>query len=420
VTPGRALPTHTDLENAPRAQDARPLEMHNVNRPCSISPVSAATLVLALSLAGCSSVENLLAGDKIDYRSGAAKTAPLEVPPDLTQLARDGRYQPQSGVVSATTFQNQTAAGTPATAGTAQTVAPQQVGDLRLERQGSTRWLVSSQTPEQLWPQLRAFWQERGFNLAVDSPEAGVMETDWAENRANIANDLIRRTLGRVLDGLYDTGLRDRFRTRIERTPQGTEIFVSHRGMEEVLTGQAKDQTIWRHRANDPGLEAEMLARLMVKLGAKEQDARAAVTAAAPGAAAPAAPGAAPAGPARARVLTDQPAAALQIDEPFDRAWRRVGLALDRTGFTVEDRDRANGVYYVRYADPKLAGKEEPGFFSRLFGGEKGGGAPQRYRIEVKRGNTATTTVSVLNAQGGPENSDIAKQIVSLLVEDLK
>jgi outer membrane protein assembly factor BamC len=408
----------SDLENAPHAASVRSLEMRNVNRsPSILRPVPAAMLALALSLVGCSSLENALGGDKIDYKSSAAKTAPLEVPPDLTQLARDNRYQPQSGIVSASSFQNPSAAPAAAAASGAQTVAPQQVGDVRIERQGNTRWLVTSQTPEQLWPQLRAFWTERGFNIVLDSPEAGVMETDWAENRANIPQDLIRRTIGKVFDSLYDTGLRDKYRTRLERTPQGTEIYVSHRGMEEVLTGQAKDNTTWRQRPSDPGLEAEMLQRLMVRLGTKEQDARAAVATATP--ASGAAP-AQPAGPARARLLSGQPAAALQVDEPFDRAWRRVGLALDRAGFTVEDRDRANGVYYVRYADPKLAGKEEPGFFSRLFGGEKGGGAPQRYRIEVKRGTGEKTTVSVLNSQSAPDNGEVAQQIVSLLVDDLK
>ncbi|MEW6704244.1 MAG: outer membrane protein assembly factor BamC [Pseudomonadota bacterium] len=406
--------------NAPRGLAARPLEMRNVNRFPSISPVAAATVVLALSLAGCSSMENMLGGDKIDYKSAAAKTAPLEVPPDLTQLARDGRYQPQSGVVSATNYQAQAAAGSVPTAGSAQTVAPQQIGEVRVERQGDTRWLVTPQSPEQLWPQLRAFWQERGLNVVVDNPEAGVMETDWAENRAKIADDIIRRTIGRVLDSFYDTGLRDKFRTRVERTPQGTEIYISHRGMEEVLTGQARENTVWRPRPNDPELEAEMLARLMVKLGAKDQEAARSAVAAATPASGPAAAAPQATGPARARLLTDQPAAALQVDEPFDRAWRRVGLALDRTGFTVEDRDRANGVYYVRYADPKLAGKEDPGFFSRLFGGEKPAGAPARYRIEVKRGGTTSTTVAVLNPQGAPDNSDVAKQIVSLLVDDLK
>ncbi len=390
--------------------------MRNVTRIPSISPVRAATLSFVVALAGCSSMETVLSGDKIDYRSQASKTTPLEVPPDLTQLHREGRYQPQGGVVSAANYQPGSTASPAAAVG--QTVAPQQVGDVRIERSGTTRWLVSSQTPEQLWPQLRAFWQERGFNIALDTPEAGVMETDWAENRAKLGDDFIRRAIGKVFDSIYSTGERDKFRTRVERTAQGTEVYISHRGMEEVLTGQGKDNPMWHQRPNDPNLEAEMLARLMVKLGAREQDARNAVAAAPAAAASGAAPAAT--GPVRARLLSGQAAASLQVDEPFDRAWRRVGLALDRTGFTVEDRDRANGVYYVRYADPKLAGKEEPGFFSKLFGGEKGSAAPARYRIEVKRGGGDNTTVAVLNSQGQPENGDIGQRIITLLVDDLK
>ena len=57
----------------------------------------------------------------------------------------------------------------------------------------------------------------------------------------------------------------------------------------------------------------------------------------------------------------------LTLDEPFDRAWRRVGLALDRVGFTVEDRDRAKGLYYVRYVDPKTDGKKSDGLVRTFF-----------------------------------------------------
>jgi outer membrane protein assembly factor BamC len=390
--------------------------MRNVNRFQFIAGQAAlpvAVGALALLLAGCSAFESVLPSDKIDYKSGAQKTQPLEVPPDLTQLARDNRYQPQGGAVSANSFQ----VAPPASVSAAQNVAPQQLGAMHIERDGSTRWLVTPLTPEQLWPQLRTFWQQRGFNLLVDSPEAGVMETDWAENRANIKQDFIRNSIGKVLDSLYDTGLRDKYRTRVERTAQGTEVTISHRGMEEVTQGTTKESFIWQPRPADPGLEAEMLSRLMVALGAKEQEARAAVAAATPASGAvPAAAGA----PAHARLLSGQPTPSLQVDEPFDRAWRRVGLALDRTGFTVEDRDRANGVYYVRYADPKMAGQDEPGFFSKLFGGSKETGKPARYRIEVKRGGTENTTVSVLNSQGAPDNGEIAQRIVGLLVDDLK
>lgn len=171
-------------------------------------------LSLALSLAGCSSFENLMSGDKVDYRGSAQKTAPLEVPPDLSQLAREGRYQPQTGVVSASTLRQPNA---PQQAAAAAVVAPNAVADMRIERQGNTRWLVTGMQPEALYPLVRSFWQERGFSLAVDNPEIGLMETDWAENRANIRQDILRRTLGRVIENLYSTPERDRFRTRIEQ-----------------------------------------------------------------------------------------------------------------------------------------------------------------------------------------------------------
>jgi len=366
---------------------------------------------LALALAGCSSVDSLISGDKVDYRSQASKTPSLEIPPDLTQLARDTRYQPQAGSVSATVYQG--AAASPAGPTAATTVAPQSMGDMRVVRDGKQRWLVVPMTPEQLWPQLKTFWQERGFNLAREDIQVGLMETDWAENRAKLPDDIIRRTLGRVIDSLYSTGERDMFRTRVERTPEGgAEVYIIHRGMEEVYVGQQKDQTMWTGRPNDPLLEAEFLQRLMAKLGAREEAARTAVANAAPSGA-----------PARARLMSDG-SAALQVDEGFERAWRRVGLALDRSGFTVEDRDRTNGLYYVRYIDPKNIGREEPGFFSKLFGLDKDDKnnltGPGRYRIAVKGQGDNLTLVSVLSSQGTPENSDVGQSIVTRLVDDLK
>ena len=371
-------------------------------------PLSQATLLgLALVLAGCSSLENVVAGDKIDYRSAGAKTPGLEIPPDLTQLSRDTRYQQGGGAVSAAAFQ--ASASAPMVVQTSTTVAPQQLGEVRIVRQGNQRWLATPMSPEQLWPQLRAFWKERGFTLVTDMPEAGVMETDWTENRAKLPNDIIRNALGRVLDSLYSTGERDKFRTRVERTAGGSEVYISHRGMEEIYTNALKDNTAWQPRPADPQLEAEFLSRLMVRLGVREETAKADVAAT-------------PAPQARARILDGQPGAALQVDDNFERAWRRVGLALDRGGFTVEDRDRAQGLYFVRYVDPAKTMKSDSGFFSKLFSfGSKDGaaGGPARYRVAVK-GEGDRSTVAVLNAQGAPDGGEVGKRIVALLVEDLK
>ena len=380
-----------------------------------MTPLTRSTLALSLpllllSFAGCSTVDNFLQGDKVDYKSQSVKTAPLEVPPDLTQLQRDGRYAPASGSVSASAYQAGGATLNPAAAG-AVNVAPTTLGEMRVVREGNQRWLVVPMPAEQLWPQLREFWTERGFNLVIDNAQSGVMETDWAENRAKIPQDLLRRTIGRVVDSFYDTGERDRYRTRIERNGNTSEVYISHRGMTEEYAGDRKEKTVWTPRPPDPGLEAEFLTRLMVTLGTKETAAREVVAKAA---SAPAT------GPARARAVNGQPA--LQVDEGFDRAWRRVGLALDRSGFTVEDRDRAGGLYFVRYVDPKNAATNaDQGFFSKLFsfGKSDSAGAPVRYRIAVK-GEGEKTNVTVQNSQGSPEASDVGQRIVALLVDDLK
>jgi outer membrane protein assembly factor BamC len=382
--------------------------MHAPNLPIQRAVLSNLLLAAGLiSLAGCSTVEGFLQGDKIDYRSQAVKTAPLEVPPDLSQLQRDSRYAPVSGSVSASSFQAGGAAAAVQQAPT-NVVAPAAINEMRVLREGNQRWLVVPMAPEQLWPQLREFWTERGFSLVIDNAQAGVMETDWAENRAKIPQDIIRRTVGRVLDSLYDTGERDRYRTRIERNGALSEVYISHRGMVEEYAGDTRNETtVWTPRPSDPNLEAEFLTRLMVKLGVKEPAAREAV-------AKPVS------GPARARAVAGQPA--LQVDEGFDRAWRRVGLALDRSGFTVEDRDRAGGLYFVRYVDPKKAATNaEPGFFAKLFnfGKSSEGAAPARYRIAVK-GEGERTNVTVQNSQGAPEASEVGQRIVALLVDDLK
>ena len=369
-----------------------------------------ALLVLALATTGCSSLSDFLSGDKVDYRSGAAKSKPLDVPPDLTQLSRDARALQSGAAVSASSIGNPASTAAPGAAAGAQ-VAIAARGKVRVERQGDERWLVVPAPAEQVWPQVRDFWVDRGFKLTTENAEAGVLETDWAENRGSLPQDVIRRTIGRFLDRLYDTGTRDRFRVRVERgAGDTTEVFLTHRGLEEVYADDRKESTVWRARARDVELESEMLTRLMVKLGTQEETARSAVAAA-------------PQQPARARIVGGQPAATLEVDEAFDRAWRRVGLVLDRSGFTVEDRDRAAGVYFVRYVDTTAGAAQEPGFLSRWFGGAPTEALPVRYRVRVAangEAGAARSRVTVLSSAGAPDNGPVAQRIAELLVGELK
>ena len=182
--------------------------------------------------------------------------------------------------------------------------------------------------------------------------------------------------------------------------------------MVEVYVGDRKDATVWQPRPAEPQLEATFLSRLMVKLGAKDDVAKSTVAAA----------GTAPGGPARARLVEGRPSPTLQVDDGFDRAWRRVGIALDRSGFTVEDRDRGQGLYFVRYVDPAFAGREEPNFLSRMFsfGRKKGDDTGlAKYRVKVSS-EGATSMVAVLDSQGKTETGEAGKRIVNLLLEDLR
>jgi outer membrane protein assembly factor BamC len=418
-----------------------PLENRNVNSVSALSPTRVAVLLVLAAAAGCSTSPPAPGADsKIDYRTASKPLPELEVPPDLTQLARESHYQQQTGVVSANAFAaqaaqqpiatsavpvapaavpvapaavpvapptSQLAAARPTTAAP-EGLAPATAGDVRLEHDGQTRWLVTPQSPEQVWPVIEAFWRDQGFTLPTDRPEIGTMETSWAENRALLPDDIVRRSIGSVLGSLYSTGLRDRFRTRVERGPQGTEIYIAHQGAEEVVYGQQRDLTIWQPRPSDPLLEAEMLSRLMLRLGGKPEAAKAVASE-------PAKPAVAP---GRETVLPAK--AEMELAESFDRAWRQIGLSLDRSGFTVEDRDRSAGLYFVRYVDPKQAAKEEPNFFAKLFSSSSTDpAAPQRYRVAVK-GSGAKTVVSVQDSKGAPDNSENARRIIARLMEDVR
>lgn len=361
-------------------------------------------LLAASLLAGCTTLKETMEGERVDYKSSSSAKAPsLDIPPDLTQLSRDTRYVVPGTAISASSYQVAQPTQSVATAANA-------VGDVRIERAGTQRWLVVGRPADKLWTPVRDFWLESGFLLAQDQENLGIMETDYAENRAKVPQDFIRNTIGKVFDSLYSTGERDKFRTRLERRPDGsTEIYISHRGMQEVVTGgkggsAGGDGTIWQPRPTDPELEAEFLRRLMVKLGVTQEQSKALIAAGATA--------------QTSRVASVNNLPVVQMDEGFERAWRRVGLALDRTGFTVEDRDRSQGTYFVRYVDPG-ANKTEPGFFSKLFSGAGTPTAPLKYRITLKS-EGEKTTVSVLNEQGAPESSANAQRIVQVIADDLK
>jgi len=362
--------------------------------------VALAAASLALSLAGCESMTFSL-GKKIDYKSATSAPA-LEVPPDLTTPTYDDRYVAQTA----------SAAAAAKAAGKSSEVLPIN-SEARLARAGTERWLVVKATPDQAFSAMRDFWAQNGFVVAVEQPVFGIMETDWAENRGGMPHTGLSKYAGDYVDFLTDTYKRDKFRTRIERGAEaGTvEIYITHYGAEQVPTktkGGSPEDWQWVATAPNPELEAEFLSRAMVKFGTPTEVAAAAVAAS-------------PTQPPRARIEKGSDGAnRLVVDDAFDRAWRRVGLALDRTGFTVVDRDRSQGLYFVRYANPDLEAGKQKGWLDKIkFWKKDDTVSPEQYRVVVTQADP-NSVITVQDPKGAADKSANGDKILALLQDQLK
>lgn len=374
---------------------------------------SGVVVMLVVALCACGALTRKLdevtssSDPKVDYKKSQS-LPPLEIPPDLTSSTIDDTLAvpdiDPAGTATLSVYNEERQ--DPQVRGT-ENVLPQQ-DSIRVERDGDKRWLVMQGEPEQVWPKVREFFLQSGFLIKQEDPRIGIMETDWLENRADIPKDPIRSILSKAFDSLYSSATRDKYRVRLERgkEPGTTELYLSHRGVEEVVQG---DSTIWQPRPSDPELEIEMLNRLVASFGVDDKKAKALL--AQQESTAP-----------RAQLTRDPEGRAfLTLGEDFSRAWRRTGLALDRVGFTVEDRDRSRGLYYVRYIDPLKDEKKDSGILTKLKfwkDDEKKPGSDE-YLISVA-GEEQSTRIQVLNKDGAPENSDTTNRILALLEEQLK
>ncbi len=387
-----------------------PRHLPHARRTCLAAAVAA-----TVALGGCSSFSNAVQGHAVDYES--AKPGPtLDIPPDLTQLSSRQRYEIPGGTtqgrsVSALSYQNSVQHQQQQQQASGDELLPRYPG-MHIEQSGTQRWLVVDVAPRALWDKVQTFWQQNGFYLTEADPQLGVMQTDWAENRAKLPQDFLRKYLGKVLDSVYDTGERDRYRTVFERTPdgKGTQIFISHQTMVQVYTDPQKIQTTWQPGTPDPTLDEIFLRKLMVSLGASQQQASAQLAAAQQ-----------QAQQAPQATLVDH-GQALQLPDDLEHAWRRVSLALNTAGFTVTERDRSAGRFDVRYLDPQAAlraERESGGFFGKLFGSKPTMPTPQHLSILVQAAGTGAR-VTVHSLDGGADAATAQANILKVLLQQLQ
>lgn len=360
-------------------------------------------VIVAIIVAGCSSSGPILQPRGPAYEA-ATTTSQLEIPPDLTSPEYDNSFAipDREGRVSAVDVGRRESDRAVMGQGP---VLPAFTG-MRLREEVGVRWLEVDAAPEALWGRLRDFWRTQGLVLGRDEPAIGIMETEWAENRANIPMDPIREMLGKVLNRFYDAGTRDKFRIRVAREGGNvTAIFLTHKGAEEAIDkgGVVK----WQMRPSDPELEAEMLRRLMVYLGRSEEESKRLM----------AEGGTASASTAQVQLVSEAGRPALRVGDDPRRVWRRLGLALDRASLLVDEQDRSAGIYYVTVVE-ESAGKEEGGFFSRLFGRKDSLRWDASYQIHVTpAGDGALVTVS--DKEGKPAETGEAEAVLKRIQAEL-
>ncbi|WP_198958882.1 outer membrane protein assembly factor BamC [Candidimonas nitroreducens] len=356
-----------------------------------------------LVLSGCAQIKKVVGNEEsVNYKSTVAGQ-PLSIPPDLTQANEDAHYKAPAGTTTYSQYQqNQEAQKA---LGPSDKILPATNG-VQVMRDGDLRWLEIDQPAQNVYPKVVDFWGHEGFTIRSQDPKAGLIQTDWAENRAKIPESWIRSALGSIIDQVYDSGERDRFRTRIERVNGKTEVYISHEHMVETPTADGAAFK-WVYGKEDQGLNAAMLARLMVFMGTDVKQARTLVAQAEKD----------PSQPTVTQAPTGQ--AEVKLNESFDRAWRRVGVAIDAAGFSVVDRDRSSGDYFIRYLDTDTGRKlEESNFLTRMFGAKDTTEAAS-YRIHVAQ-EGAGSTVTVLDKNGQRDNSPTAQRIVTVLGNHMK
>ena len=336
---------------------------------------TALALATGLAIAGCSTSGDRQSGPEYEM---SRQMDNLEVPPDLIAPDSERAYRIPDAPgerVSAREMQQDSAArqqqrqpaGATAPVRSDARVLPE-TADVELMREGSVRWLSVEAPPEDLWERLAAFWDSQNLRLERNEPQVGIMETEWAEDRAGIPLRGTQNIFARALGNVYDANTRDKYRLRVERDNGRSAIYISHRGAAEEPEGETWR---WAMRPSDPELEAEMLNRLRVFLATGEM----------------------PEGGTRvAETIGDRPTElhqtehegqpVLVIGSDFDRMWSQMGTLLDRAGLLVDEQDRNRGTFEVTYRPDMVGDSERGGFFSRIFG--RGGDRRENERYQVR------------------------------------
>jgi outer membrane protein assembly factor BamC len=327
-------------------------------------------LIVLLFLIGCQAFDDGI--DKItqpDYVS-SSKAKRLQIPPDLSDIDEGSMVYTVPG--KAKSYKDykkqQNSASRVVKIGIKST-------DMKIVKSGALRWLVVKKNPNILWPHVKDFWEDMGFEVRKSSKRTGVMETEWIKSsELNQSNSGALTRFDQWLDSMSGFADRRKFRTRLEpgQEPNTTEIYLSQRSarsgtmeheriladrkgatsygtdkykLPEYISEDKEEEKIKISDArnlDDFEIDSELLTRLMIKLGVSDFEAKKIVKN--------------PTSQVHAEYIIENNSNIIKLNDPFDRSWRRLTLALDIIGFITEDKNRSKGILYVRYKNIELPG----------------------------------------------------------------
>ena len=323
-------------------------------------------ICVSVMMLGCS----ILDGFDEDYQNSKS-LPPLEVPPDLTKPDWNSRMAIPGHSSSKVSAVEDSSSNVMTTSANGDNVLPE-LQDITVRREGNVRWLEAIASTELLWPKLHQFWDQQGIELEREDPQVGVMETAWYERKDALPKNALARLMGRAYDLISDTGVRDKYRLRLERVnKEMTNIYLTQQRAEQV--GDVSDDEArvkWRSMPANLEIETEMLMRLMVFLGTTKEDAERRLASS-------------PADNLKPLILRKVDGVpVLFVADEFPRVWQRTGVALDRAGLFVEQQDKVKGIYQVTYTGH---GSDQESIFSRLFGGKKRLELNKAYQVRLRK-----------------------------------
>lgn len=310
-------------------------------------------IVLLALLAGCGllpSLDDVLPDQRDEYRS-ARDMPPLEVPPDLTtNTISENMAIPGDNSANTLSGYEQQQASRAGGSELGGALANEQTLVLRGDRYA-------------IWPELKRFWTEQGYELELDDAELGVLETAWSEPRGTAGEEV-----------------RDRFKVFAEPGNQAdtTVLFISH-DLQRRLSADEQ----WQDAGSDAGTRQRLAAEMNTFFGGSSAVEK---TASRDTGSATRRSSNLP----RAEIINnDKGQVYMSLPNEFEQAWPLIENAMVRVGMQIRSSDAEAGEYMAAYK-PQQSESEKGWFDSLKFWSSD---EPQIYRVSVTPADQRTELV---------------------------